>query len=329
MRKDGGAMVSVLEQLALVVRALATAIGMFVPQPEQPTPTPPPPPAQTQPAEAKPAAPAQPAPEGAFKTADELLAALEKADVGLKTLQADIRWDLMKNPEIAGDRFIRQGRLTYADGSAPGASELGVPGGGRKFALAVTMEQIGSRVEQSEQSLREYVFDGRWFVERDRKAKQFIKREVVPPDKTFDPTKLGEGPFPLPIGQKRDEIVKRYDVTLLPSDAELEGNDPADKPSLDDFVKGSQQLKLVPKPEIKMNEELQEIRLWYRPTADTAGQTKLLPRMARTVNRGGDISIIQMVNVELNRPVKGEVLNTEVPSGDWDVTVVPMDQPDR
>jgi outer membrane lipoprotein-sorting protein len=57
-----------------------------------------------------------------------------------------------------------------------------------------------------------FVFDGQWLVERNDKARTVIRRQVVRPGEQIDPFKLGKGPFPLPFGQKREDILKNFKV---------------------------------------------------------------------------------------------------------------------
>ncbi|HKQ46906.1 MAG TPA: hypothetical protein VJZ71_02425 [Phycisphaerae bacterium] len=64
-----------------------------------------------------------------------------------------------------------------------------------------------------------WAFDGRWLVERNDLTKKIIRREIAREGQREDPFKIGEGPFPLPLGQKREDIlanfkVKREDFTL-------------------------------------------------------------------------------------------------------------------
>ncbi|MBI1190580.1 MAG: hypothetical protein GC200_07895 [Tepidisphaera sp.] len=261
--------------------------------------------------------------EGVYTTADQLLEALEKADVGLRTLTADIRYDRVF--EIAGDRQIRDGSLVFVDDRGEARDAKGAEGegaaGSRRFAIHIKSVQIGDRRDAEDRWL---IFDGEWFVERLDAQKQFTKRRVARPGEHFDPLRLGEGPFPLPIGQKKSDIVSRYDVELLPATQDLKPNDPEDaaaQKALDGFVKGCYQLKLTPKESIRKGEELREIRLWYRAGSGAKGEATLLPRMARTVNRAGDVTLVQLINVKVNEPVDEGVTSTATPKGDWKVQI--------
>jgi len=58
-----------------------------------------------------------------------------------------------------------------------------------------------------------YVFDGEWLVERQDRTKRVIKRQVVPRGQRIDVFKLGKGPFPLPFGQSRNDMLKNFQIT--------------------------------------------------------------------------------------------------------------------
>jgi len=264
---------------------------------------------------------------GEFDTADDLLLALEKADADLASLTADITYDRVF--EIAGDRQIRKGRLYFVDPrNDPGANQPGAPAKPRKFAIDFKTLQVGNRIDQQDKIM---IFDGKWLVEKMPKDKQFIKRQVVAEGEKFDPLRVGEGPFPLPIGQKRDDILARYDAQLLPAEDGVIGQEPQKKPketeALIAHVKGSAQLKLTPKAARADSDEFTEIRLWY--FSDPDHSNRLLPKMARTINRAGDISIVRLDSVMPNSPVPADVLDTSTPPKDWDARVEELPPPNR
>ena len=183
------------------------------------------PPAPAAPVAAQPAA-AQP---GEFASADDLLKAMERADENLTSLTADIRYD--RTFELQGDRQVRTGKLYFVSGGKPGAE--GAPATERRFAVAFKDLLVGDTFREEPKS---YTFDGQWLVEKYPKENPplFIKRQVVPPGQKFDPLRIGEGPFPLPIGQKAADIRQRFDVQLLPAAAGLDAAadaEPADKAS--------------------------------------------------------------------------------------------------
>jgi len=59
-----------------------------------------------------------------------------------------------------------------------------------------------------------YLFDGQWLYQAVERTAQITKQEVAEPDKEFDLFDLEKAPFPLPFGQKRETILRNFDVTL-------------------------------------------------------------------------------------------------------------------
>lgn len=243
---------------------------------------------------------AQPA---AFADARGLLEALETAADDLRSLRAEIQYD--RRFLLQGDRHVRRGMLYFAQ-------RMREDGSGMKRVFEVDFEvlYLGDRREEDRQV---WTFDGRWLVEKRPDKKQFIAREVAPPGADFDPLRLGEGPIPIPLGQEADSVLERYNAALLPT---TEGIDPAEDPKLIEFAErgaGSWQLRLEPRSE---DDDFEEIRLWYE-------KGTLLPRMAMTTNRSGDVSVVQLAKVARNIDLPPDVFRvTPPPMGSgWDTQI--------
>lgn len=291
-----------------------------------------------------------PSASGDITTADELLTRLETADAGLRTLTADIQY--VRVFGMMGDRQVRIGALSFMDertdaqkagdratpptptaskreGDDPAIEDTApatlttttdVLPPARRFAVRFNTVQVGSREERSNET---YVFDGSVLAHTEPERRQITRYEIPAGDQARDPLKLGEGPLPLPIAQKREDILKRFDATLLGATDDLEGEDDADTAALHAFVAGSYQLKLVPKPEFADQMDASEIRLWYKPvevkTGDASGNhatSRLLPRMASTINKRDDIAMVRLINVKVNPAIDPSVLSVDaVPEG--------------
>lgn len=218
--------------------------------------------------------------EASIESAERLLRALEDAGRDIHRLQAKVRYTRVQR--LQGDRQVRQGTLYYKAEPAQGGEDKP-----RNRAFAVYFDTLYvDRQKREDRQL--WVFDGRWLIEKRPSQKQYIAREIAPPGASFDPLRLGEGPLPIPIGQRADEVLQRYDAELLEPTAgvDLEGGVAA-------YVANARQLRLVPKPSWKEEDDFREIRLWY-------GKDRLLPKLARTVDRQGDISLVQLVGVTVN-----------------------------
>jgi len=265
-----------------------------------------------QPAESRPDAPdppddAEPPARGAtIDSADDLLEALEQAGREITTLRARIRYT--KVFALAGDEQIRIGEFYYvgapADVSRPVARKLAV-----HFEHLQLGTGPGARLDREP---KRYVFDGQWLVEAMPDEKRMVKRQVVPPGESFDPLRLGEGPFPIPIGQKREEILARFTAEMPPTEQGL------DAESLLEHVtrEPTHQLALTPRPAYADEIGLERIRIWYR--ADS-----LLPVLAWTLKPDGDEAFVQLINVRTNQAIPPEAVSTATPQRGWDVEIRP------
>lgn len=243
-----------------------------------------------------------PTPQGQFATAEALLDALETADIDLRRLSAEIMYD--RTFALAGDRQIRKGELSFVSG------ENRV---GRKFAVRFDTLIIG---DSRRDEVKQYIFDGQWLVEKTPGEKRFVKRQIVPPGQNFDPLRVGEGFMPIPIGQRKADILKRYVATLAPLEEGLEDAE------LRKFVMDCTQLKLTPRPDLAEEDQFSEIRLWYK-----GGQSgvKLLPRLARAVNIAEDVSLVRLINVKTNDDavLKDGAMDTTTPPAaeGWEILI--------
>ena len=267
----------------------------------------------------EPQPPADDEPE--FASANELLDALETADADLSFLTAQIRYT--KTSQFLGEREVWLGDMQFVRQLLESVPTR------RMFGVRFDRHYIGNMADDE---VKIYIFDGHWFVEKLPGEKLIIKREVVRPGEMADPLRIGEGPFPIPIGQKKADILERFEAELLePGDGlTLDPNEehpPEDlnaARNLVNFTRGSYQLRLTPRAEWADAIDLQEIRLWYTRSEDG----RLLPRMARTVDFDGDISVIQLINVTVNDKdsIDPTLMSTDVPEG-WNAQIREWDGP--
>ncbi len=266
-------------------------------------------------------------PDADFADADALLTALETADRDIQRLAASVRY--VRTFDLAGDRQIRDGFLYFIADPPPEPTVFPIPNPAgthrqRKFVIDFTRLTVGRRQEDSRQT---FIFDGQWLIEKQYEAKHAIKRQVAPPDAAFDPLRIGEGPMPIPIGQPKSEILARYEARLVPADDGLH-LDPTESwtraeqdeaKALRDFAAKSWQLFLTPRPDRADEDDFTQIRLWYQRDA----QGRLLPRMVRTINRAGDVAVVQLRNPKINDAARipAEALSTELPAG-WTGDVI-------
>lgn len=264
----------------------------------------------------------------AFQSAEEVLEALERADEGLRTFTSEVTYATI--PDLGGAMTTRRGRLAFAVEPSP---EGGAPR--RRFGIHFESRWVGTRLIDGPEAKQTIAFDGNWLVEKNYANQTIERREIVPAGRTVDPFELGDGPFPpLPIGQKREDILARYAVRLVPvhdglePDPDLDPQDPDDAAlltmanRLKAFTSGCTQIVLTPRGG-EGDGRFSQIRLWYRPGPDG----RLLPNLSRTIDtHSRNVSIVMLYHpLEINGPAAEELLSIEPPQG-WPVRVYPLEE---
>jgi len=131
---------------------------------------------------------------------DDVLDALDALGDGLNDFTADVKMTTADG--ATGLESTRSGAVWFQNQSE-GESRLRV--------TFETKEEDG--LEKTEKI--EYMLDDGWLVDRDYKKKIEVKRQVLRPGEKINLLKLGEGPFPLPIGQDKADAHKLFDITKI------------------------------------------------------------------------------------------------------------------
>ncbi len=240
---------------------------------------------------------------------EALLDRLERSAEDLRDFQAKIRyyiWDA-----VLEEKQIRSGELIY---------QVDPDDRSKRFAILFDTFVFSNRQEKES---KHYIFADGWLVEVDHNRKQFIKRQIVAPGEEFDPLKLGEGPFPLPIGQPKTEVLARFDVKLLdaPSDPLLA------KMLIDRDVQG---MVLFPKPNTSEAEKFQRVELFY-------DRATMLPVGINAVAAGAidpddpnssSRKTVLLTNLKRNEGVDESKLSIAEPDKrQWDIDIRPWEGP--
>jgi hypothetical protein len=254
-------------------------------------------PQATQPASAPQANPAPTAISASIDPrVDALLDRLERSAADLGAFTARIIYE--KQEELLGRKEIRTGELLY---------RVDPNSGGKSFAILFDSTIVNSRKRNE---LKHYIFNGRWLAEIDHANKQFIKREIVAPGKQLDPLKLGEGPFPLPLGQPKSEVLARFEVAVaaVPSDGWLKD------------LQGVDGIRLMPKPGTREAKDFESVELFY-------DHSTLLPVGIRTVETNKDRKTVRLNEVRKNPALDQAALQrldiTDPDPREWRIDVRP------
>ncbi|MEQ9454525.1 MAG: hypothetical protein RLN76_08030 [Phycisphaeraceae bacterium] len=220
--------------------------------------------------------------------AERLLERVEGAADALESLRARLRYDRIQG--LLGDEQRRFGELRYAAG--PPA----------KFAVHFEYLIVDERRDRQN---RWYIFDGRYLAERLEDEKLFIRREVVGEDQDaaeVDPLRFGSGPFSLPLNLKKDEVLARFEVRVIPG----RSDDP----------EGTFHLRLTPKEHVEIDQTV--IDLWY-------DEATALPRRVRTLDRSENESIIDLLRVQTGVGVREADFRTDAPGRGYRVEEIELE----
>jgi len=198
-----------------------------------------------------PRAPAGQAPAGAAKEPPvdpairKILDALEAA--GGKSIRAKITHEY--RDLLADDRETRIGTISFQarQGKEPA-----------KFALNF-VERIHGRKQNRSEDPVDYAFNGEWFSIVKHRAKQMMFLQVAAKGQAIQPLEIGKSPFPLPIGQKAEAVLKHFDVTRDKPDPKVRSTRKRPKsvgPETADY------LRLITKRQFRQTIDFLELEIW-------------------------------------------------------------------
>lgn len=252
--------------------------------------------AQAEPAAAETPAPIA-APQPAAQTsadAEQWLDRIEAKAKEVRTLEAKLNY--ITEQALLGDEQRRFGSLVYraADAEAEEPS---------KFRVAFDRVVVDEELKKEN---RAFIFDGRWLGERieDDEQKVFIRRQLVPDDeKAQDLLDVEGGPFVLPLNLRKDRVLRRFSVEVVPP---AEG-DP----------KNTVHLQLTPRPGADVDQ--QSIDMWF-------DRETLLPVKVVTIHADESVDTITLRDVKLNPKVDGKAFDTTPPRGrEWEIEEKPLE----
>jgi len=240
-----------------------------------------------------PAAPAPPT-----EAAMELLKALESAGDKFTAIRADIVYTVF-NPTL-GDKETRTGYVLYVAAKGDNPARF-------RIHFQTRQEGDGPRIKDE----MEYAFDGKWFNVKDHANKKLQQIQVAAPGEKVEPLRLGKGPFPLPFGQKVDDVLEFFHpVTRDPL--------PSDPPN-------TRYLKLTPKPGKSDQVNFTEVEQWmdketYLPVKLIAKEKNKTVTTVLFGKREGDKLII-----DTKPAIKDSDFTLSRPTG-WQLEIIRMDE---
>jgi hypothetical protein len=170
-------------------------------------------------------------------TVDEILDALDARGRDLKAFTADV--SLSEGDETLANEVTRRGKVLYQDRG----------NGQARLRVVFAKRETGKR---SFDEKIEYLLQDGWLIDRTYEKHIEVKRQVLHPGEKIDLLKLGQGPFPLPIGQKKDAVHEQFDVKKI-------------APGKDDPKNANVHVQLAPKQGTQFERKFDVIDVWVDP----------------------------------------------------------------
>jgi outer membrane lipoprotein-sorting protein len=180
-----------------------------------------------------PPAPAATQPLSQDSSVDQILDALDNLGQKFKDFTADVR--STDTDGVTGDSTTNIGNVLFQRTAAHDA----------RVRVHFTQKDNGGPNLLPEDHT--YTLDQGVAVERDYKLKKQITTQILKPGEHMDLMKLG-GPFPLPIGQKKEDVQAIFDVTKIPA--------------AKDDPPGTIHLQLKPKPDSQYSKQYQSVDIF-------------------------------------------------------------------
>lgn len=275
--------------------ASAAAFGQATTAPHAPAVSPPAPPVITPASTSQPAA--TPAPATSVPTSsgdpavDALLDRLEARGAAIRGLSTTVEYnDIRFNP--VEDKITKRGELFFLRGEP-----------NSKFLILFHETVAGGVTIKGDEY---YLFDGAWFIERKDKGNSIVRRQIVRPNQRIDPFKVGQGPFPLPFGQRRGDMIANFTITKLPP----RRDDPANTDCL----------HCVPRANTELARRYLRVDMWIDRSLELPVRIE--------VERSSDENIIDTRFTRLNPADAPAASRFQIDQGlgkEWSITDEPLD----
>jgi outer membrane lipoprotein-sorting protein len=232
----------------------------------------------------------EPKPLAADASVDQVLDALKARGDSLQDLSADV--DLTDVNQATADSTSHSGKLLLQN----------LPNGDGRVRITFTQRTEGTRIYPEQ---HEYTLAGGTLVERDYVKKAEVDRVVARTGEKVNLLKLGQGPFPLPIGQDPAEVHRQFDVSKVAAAKD----DPAD----------SVHVQLKPKPNAELAAHFSMIDVWVDRQSD------MPVRIVSASTDGETVQTTDLSHVKLNQSLKDADFALPDVTG-WDVRQEPFRQ---
>jgi hypothetical protein len=212
-----------------------------------------------------------------------ILDRLEKAGEKYTTVQSDVVMHI-RSP-LTGDITERTGSVAYQKGTKDKKEPS-------KFRISFeTLQQDeGPRMKEK----IDYIFDGQYLTEDNYKLKTRTRYQLAAKNEKIEPLKIGQGPFPMPFGQKTADILEY----LTPVTRKPNKKDP----------KNTDYIKLLPNEKNKDRVNFVRLEMWVDKTTN-------LPVKIVSKTKNKDVRTVTLTNTRTTVKIDPRLFNVKKPSG--------------
>lgn len=267
------------------------SVGPAEPEPTTPEPTPvttvtPAPATQPEPVDDDTPPATQPQPPAVSPEAMAILKDLEAAGETYKALKADVKY-VVEN-RLTGDVETRTGWVAFQQASDTQPA---------RFRVSFETLALGNGRPTKQQV--DYIFDGQWLKVAKHNIKSLTHYQVAAEGERVEPLRIGKGPFPVPFGQKADEVTRLLDVEVKDPDK--------------DAPEGSDYLLLAPRRVHRGDVNFNELELWV-------DRKTHLPAQVRSRDESHNITTVTFTDIQTQAEMKPEWFTFEKPAG-WSLQI--------
>jgi hypothetical protein len=215
----------------------------------------------------------------AATTVQQILEQMHKSAQTLTSLQADLEYLFIQDPELLEARTTRLGVLYYTKG-------------GEKSNLRITFRTVQQDQEEPQVRPEHYLFDGVWLTKIDNAMETVDFYQKAPADKPVGVFDFISHNFPMVGFTDPKKLEKEFVISLRQVPAEP--NQP-------------QHLMLEVRPDSLYKDDYTKIEVWVN-------RQTWLPIRLTAVSVQGDFYDLKWHHLRINEPIPQEVFNIEIPA---------------
>ncbi len=219
-----------------------------------------------------------------------ILNRLERSGKTYESLKADLVYTVVS--PLTGDTRTRTGWVAFHNPTAEATGSSSA-----RFRISFKTLKLGNKPATDNRI--DYLFDGNWLTIAKHTIKSMTRIQVAAKGEKIDALKIGEGPFPVPFGQKADNVIKMFET--------ITRNTKKGDPENTDY------LKLVPRREHKEEINFVRLEMWI-------DRENNLPVRIHSRDHNKNTTLVTFNNIKTDAEIKSAVFTMKKPPG-WDLTI--------